>query len=111
MFPLKAFYWGQKGARDNFALQLRNVVDAGYRALGETPVLIGECGVPMDMKYVLSLASRTFRSSRPASQQGRCFRHGRLYLAGAHDGRHDHRARALPRRLHVRFLLPRFAFI
>ncbi|KAI0356759.1 glycoside hydrolase [Trametes cingulata] len=49
MFPLKAFYWGQKGARDNFALQIRNIVEAGYRALGETPVIIGECGIPMDM--------------------------------------------------------------
>ncbi|OJT05214.1 hypothetical protein TRAPUB_4039 [Trametes pubescens] len=49
MFPLKAFYWGQKGARDNFALQMRNIVEAGYRSLGETPVIIGECGIPMDM--------------------------------------------------------------
>ncbi|KAI0658179.1 glycoside hydrolase [Cubamyces menziesii] len=49
MFPLKAFYWGQKGARDNFALQVRNIVEAGYRSLGETPVVIGECGIPMDM--------------------------------------------------------------
>ncbi|KAJ7178177.1 glycoside hydrolase [Mycena filopes] len=49
MFPLKAFYWGQKGARQNFTLQIRNIVEAGYQALGEKPVLIGECGVPMDM--------------------------------------------------------------
>ncbi|PFH50868.1 glycoside hydrolase family 5 protein [Amanita thiersii Skay4041] len=49
MFPLKAFYWGQIGARDNFSLQMRNVVENGYRSLGECPVLIGECGVPMDM--------------------------------------------------------------
>ncbi|KAF8152913.1 glycoside hydrolase family 5 protein [Crassisporium funariophilum] len=49
MFPLKAFYWGQKGARDNFTLQLRNIVENGYRSLGETPVIIGECGIPMDM--------------------------------------------------------------
>ncbi|KAJ7672413.1 glycoside hydrolase [Mycena polygramma] len=49
MFPLKAFYWGQKGARENFSLQLRNVVEGGYKTLGEKPVLIGECGVPMDM--------------------------------------------------------------
>ncbi|KAJ7614127.1 glycoside hydrolase [Roridomyces roridus] len=49
MFPLKAFYWGQKGARDNYALQIRNIVEGGYKVLGEKPVLIGECGVPMDM--------------------------------------------------------------
>ncbi|CCM01373.1 uncharacterized protein FIBRA_03423 [Fibroporia radiculosa] len=49
MFPLKAFYWGHQGARDNFSLQIRNLVEAGYRSLGETPVIIGECGIPMDM--------------------------------------------------------------
>ncbi|KAH9921814.1 glycoside hydrolase superfamily [Fomitopsis serialis] len=49
MFPLKAFYWGHRGARDNFALQIQNIVEAGYRSLGERPVIIGECGIPMDM--------------------------------------------------------------
>lgn len=52
MFPLKAFYWGQKGARENFSLQIRNIVEAAYKSLGETPVIMGECGIPMDMKYV-----------------------------------------------------------
>ncbi|KAI1792651.1 glycoside hydrolase family 5 protein [Ganoderma leucocontextum] len=49
MFLLKAFYWGQRGARDNFSLQIRNIVEEGYKSLGETPVIIGECGVPMNM--------------------------------------------------------------
>ncbi|KAF9554990.1 cytoplasmic protein [Agrocybe pediades] len=49
MFPLKAFYWGQKGARENFSIQIRNIVEHGYKSLGENPVLIGECGIPMDM--------------------------------------------------------------
>lgn len=53
MFPLKAFYWGHKGARDNFALQIRNIVQEAYQVLGETPVIIGECGIPMDMKWVI----------------------------------------------------------
>jgi hypothetical protein len=52
MFPLKAFYWGHKGARENYTLQIRNIVEKAYDALGERPVLLGECGVPMDMKYV-----------------------------------------------------------
>ncbi|KAH8977678.1 glycoside hydrolase superfamily [Lactarius akahatsu] len=47
--PIKTFHWGQKGARNNFATQIRSIVEAGYRSLGERPVLIGECGVPMDM--------------------------------------------------------------
>ncbi|KAJ3722722.1 glycoside hydrolase family 5 protein [Lentinula guzmanii] len=49
MFPLKAFYWGHKGARNNFALQIRNIVEKAYQVLGEKPVIIGECGIPMDM--------------------------------------------------------------
>ncbi|EIW79596.1 glycoside hydrolase family 5 protein [Coniophora puteana RWD-64-598 SS2] len=49
MFLPKALYWGQQGARDNFSLQIRNIVEAGYKALGEVPCLIGECGIPMDM--------------------------------------------------------------
>ncbi|KAN0133059.1 glycoside hydrolase [Lactarius tabidus] len=47
--PLKTFHWGQKGARDNFSTQIRSIVQAAYRSLGERPVIIGECGVPMDM--------------------------------------------------------------
>jgi hypothetical protein len=50
MFLLKAFYWGQKGVRENFALQIRNIVEGGYQALGEKAVVIGETGIPMDMK-------------------------------------------------------------
>lgn len=56
MFPLKAFYWGQSGARDNFSLQISNIANEAYRSLGEKPVIIGECGIPMDMQYVSSLA-------------------------------------------------------
>lgn len=50
MFPLKAFYWGHQGARDNFTLQISNIVKEAYRSLGEKPVILGECGIPMDMK-------------------------------------------------------------
>jgi hypothetical protein len=52
MFPIKTFYWGQRGARQNYSLQIRNIVEAGYKSLGEMPIIIGECGVPMDMKSV-----------------------------------------------------------
>jgi len=54
MFPLKAFYWGHKGARDNYSLQIRTLVEEAYKSLGEKPVLLGECGVPMDMKHVFA---------------------------------------------------------
>lgn len=49
MFPLKALYWGQQGARENYSLQIQNIVDRGHQALGGKPILIGECGIPMDM--------------------------------------------------------------
>lgn len=49
MFLPLAFYWGQDGARDNYSLQIRNIVEAGYRALPEKPVCLGECGIPFDM--------------------------------------------------------------
>ncbi|TDL16620.1 glycoside hydrolase family 5 protein [Rickenella mellea] len=49
LFFLKAFYWGQRGARNNFSLQIRNIVQESYEKLGEVPVMVGECGVPMDM--------------------------------------------------------------
>jgi hypothetical protein len=52
MFLLKTFYWGQLGARDNYSLQIRNIVEHAYESLGEKPVIIGECGIPMDMKSV-----------------------------------------------------------
>ncbi|KAG8938934.1 hypothetical protein FRC04_007323, partial [Tulasnella sp. 424] len=33
----KAFYWGHKSARENYALQLKNIVEEGYKSLGENP--------------------------------------------------------------------------
>lgn len=52
MFPLRAFYWGHRGARDNFTLQLKTIVTKAHAVLGEKPVIIGEIGIPMDIKYV-----------------------------------------------------------
>jgi hypothetical protein len=62
MFPLKALYWGHKGARDNFSLQVRTLVEASYRSLEEKPVFIGECGVLMDMKWASWHPSRSANS-------------------------------------------------
>lgn len=49
MFLPKCLYWGHKGACDNFSLQIQNLVDHAHKSLGEKPVIIGECGIPMDM--------------------------------------------------------------
>ncbi|KAF9457906.1 glycoside hydrolase [Collybia nuda] len=60
MFVLKAFYWGQRGVRDNYTLQIRNIVEHGYKSLGEKPVIIGECGIPMDMNKKEAFHSENF---------------------------------------------------
>ncbi|KAK1234221.1 hypothetical protein PQX77_002572 [Marasmius sp. AFHP31] len=60
MFPLRAFYWGQKGCRDNYALQIRNIVESGYKVLGEKPVVIGECGIPMDLNKAEAFVTEDF---------------------------------------------------
>ncbi|EJD50795.1 glycoside hydrolase [Auricularia subglabra TFB-10046 SS5] len=49
MFLPLTLYWGHNSARDNYSLQIRNIVEAGYRSLPEKPVVIGECGIPFDM--------------------------------------------------------------
>jgi hypothetical protein len=61
MFPLKAFYWGHKGARDNYSVQIATLVERAAKSLGQTPVLFGECGIPFDMKWV----SQQFTPSFP----------------------------------------------
>lgn len=42
-------YFGKSGLKKNYALQIRNIVNAGYRSIGERPVLIGETGIPFDL--------------------------------------------------------------
>ncbi|VDB96739.1 unnamed protein product [Peniophora sp. CBMAI 1063] len=61
MFLPKALYWGQIGARDNVSLQIRNIVEEGYKSLGERPVVIGECGLPMDMNKGEAFRTNDFK--------------------------------------------------
>ncbi|KAH8918208.1 glycoside hydrolase family 5 protein [Atractiella rhizophila] len=49
MFILKALYFGLSGLKRNYELQVKNIVHAAYKNLGELPVIIAECGVPMDI--------------------------------------------------------------
>lgn len=52
MFLLRALYWGHTGARDNYRHQIANMVMKAHTSLDyRVPVVIGECGIPMDMKY------------------------------------------------------------
>ncbi|CAE6459562.1 unnamed protein product [Rhizoctonia solani] len=52
MFILRALYWGHSGARENYTLQIRNIVENARKSLSSSrPVIIGECGIPMDMNH------------------------------------------------------------
>lgn len=44
----QALHFGRAGARKNYGTQMRNVVRAGYSAVGERPVIVGETGLPVD---------------------------------------------------------------
>jgi hypothetical protein len=55
--PLKTFHWGQQGACNNFSTQIQSIVQATHRSLGDRPVIIGECGVPMDMNRRVAFMS------------------------------------------------------
>ncbi|KAJ2998866.1 hypothetical protein HDV02_003976 [Globomyces sp. JEL0801] len=45
----QAIYFGIAGARKNYAFQISNIVKGGRKNLGLKPILIGECGIPMDI--------------------------------------------------------------
>ncbi|EKM57344.1 glycoside hydrolase family 5 protein [Phanerochaete carnosa HHB-10118-sp] len=49
-----------RGAWDKYALHTRNIAEEVYRSLGEKPVVIGECGVPMDMNGEEAFKSEGF---------------------------------------------------
>ena len=58
MFVLKALHWGESGVKKNYALQINNQVLAARLSLGLVPVIFGECGVPIDLKWVLGILTR-----------------------------------------------------
>jgi hypothetical protein len=50
MYIWDALYFGREAAKKNYALQIKNIVQSSREKLGEVPVIIGETGVPMDIK-------------------------------------------------------------
>lgn len=42
-------YFG-KSVRKNYELQIRTIVTEAHKLLGDVPVVLGECGIPMDLK-------------------------------------------------------------
>ncbi|OCF33707.1 cytoplasmic protein [Kwoniella heveanensis BCC8398] len=57
MFVLKALYFGRDGAKANYAKQIKQLVLEARLKLGAVPVVIGECGVPMDINQEHALKS------------------------------------------------------
>ncbi|KAI9333829.1 glycoside hydrolase superfamily [Obelidium mucronatum] len=43
-----AMYLGRTGAERNYTNQMRNIMNTGKLKVGDRPVLMGECGIPMD---------------------------------------------------------------
>ena len=50
MYIWEALYFGREAAKKNYALQIKNIVQSSRDKLGEVPIIIGETGVPMDIK-------------------------------------------------------------
>ena len=69
MTIFKALYVGKK-VKKNYQLQIRNIVHEARQRLGDVPVIIGETGVPMDLKSVqtsLRCCSEFMSSSHEAA--------------------------------------------
>ncbi|KDN52579.1 glycoside hydrolase family 5 protein [Tilletiaria anomala UBC 951] len=49
MFFMKALYWGEQGARQNYLHQLTTQAKWGRVSMGEVPMLVGEIGLPFDI--------------------------------------------------------------
>ncbi|KAJ3077099.1 hypothetical protein HDU98_008534 [Podochytrium sp. JEL0797] len=45
---LNSIYFGRSGCETNYTGQMRRIMEAGKRNVGTRPVLMGECGIPMD---------------------------------------------------------------
>ncbi|SCZ96082.1 BZ3500_MvSof-1268-A1-R1_Chr8-1g09992 [Microbotryum saponariae] len=60
MFLLRALYFGRNGIRKNYTAQIREVIQSGYRTLGELPIILGETGVPFDLNGKQAFATGDF---------------------------------------------------
>ncbi|KAJ9121910.1 hypothetical protein QFC24_004492 [Naganishia onofrii] len=61
MFFPRAVYFGDAQTKDNYTLQIGNIVRAAHDKLGEVPVVIGETGFPMDMNGGEAFKTGNFR--------------------------------------------------
>ncbi|KAF8750383.1 Cellulase (glycosyl hydrolase family 5) [Rhizoctonia solani] len=53
---------GHSGARENYTLQIRNIVENARKSLsGSRPTIIGECGIPMDMNNGAGFAIEPYK--------------------------------------------------
>lgn len=47
---LPSYLYFGKSVRRNYEVQIRTLVQEAAKQLGEVPVVIGECGIPIDLK-------------------------------------------------------------
>nr|XP_019051096.1 cytoplasmic protein [Kwoniella bestiolae CBS 10118]OCF30026.1 cytoplasmic protein [Kwoniella bestiolae CBS 10118] len=64
MFLPKALYFGPNGAKANYAKQIQTIVLEARLKLGALPVIIGECGVPMDLNNEYALKTGDWKAQQ-----------------------------------------------
>jgi glycosyl hydrolase family 5 len=65
MFVLKALYFGAQGLRENYRLQISNILRHGRESLGlGVPALIGEVGIPFDLNDKSAFATGDYHKQR-----------------------------------------------
>lgn len=62
MFILRALYYGDEGAKDNYSLQIATLVREARDKFGmNVPIVFGECGVPIDLNGETAFASGNWK--------------------------------------------------
>ncbi|KAI0123447.1 glycoside hydrolase superfamily [Xylariales sp. AK1849] len=64
MFVFKALYFGATGLRKNYRKQISNIVRQGRASLGQTPIVIGEVGIPYDINGGSAFATGDYDKQR-----------------------------------------------
>ncbi|KAJ3122642.1 hypothetical protein HK100_011897 [Physocladia obscura] len=59
---LGSMYFGLSGAEKNYTGQIKNIVASGRNVVGDRPILMGECGIPMDINEKKAFETGDYRT-------------------------------------------------
>lgn len=62
-FLWDGMYFGKNGRKKNYSKQIGNIVNKGYEALGEIPIIIGEIGLPFDVNKRVGMRTGNWNAS------------------------------------------------